>query len=56
MIGNPVMTVASCDFTSGNHKVTLKASTLKPGIYLLKIENQSNGQIKSGMIKIVVSY
>jgi hypothetical protein len=55
LTGNPLMSVASGDFSSGSHKVAIKSSTLKPGMYLLKIEILSNGNISSGMIKIVVS-
>ncbi len=55
MIGNNVLTVASGDFGAGSHKVALKASSVKPGMYVLKIENTINGQTTAGMIKIVVS-
>ncbi|MCX6303433.1 MAG: right-handed parallel beta-helix repeat-containing protein [Bacteroidetes bacterium] len=53
--GTHVMDVSAGDLPKGNHKVTLNASGLKPGIYLLKIENTSNGQTLTGMIKLVVS-
>jgi hypothetical protein len=55
ILGNHVMDVAAGDFSAGNHRVTLKASGLKPGIYFLKIESMSNGENISGMIKLVVS-
>jgi hypothetical protein len=55
LTGNPVMSIASGDFSSGSHKVALKAQSVKPGMYLMKIEIQSNGNISSDMIKIVVS-
>ncbi|MEI6436564.1 MAG: T9SS type A sorting domain-containing protein, partial [Bacteroidota bacterium] len=56
MIGNKVMEVISADFSAGNHKATLSASNLKPGIYFLKLTNSGNGTSLSDMIKVVVSY
>jgi hypothetical protein len=56
IIGTTVRDIESSDFSAGNHTVKLKASELKPGIYVLKIENTSNGQTRSDMIKLVVSY
>lgn len=56
MIGNQVMEVATGEFAAGNHKVAFSASTLKPGIYFLKLATTGNGQSVSEMIKVVVSY
>ena len=56
IVGNHVMDIANGAFAAGNHKTGLQASGVKPGIYLLKIENASNGQTYSDMIKLVVSY
>ncbi len=55
IVGSPVMEIATGDFSAGNHKIALKASNLKPGVYLLKIESKSNGETISDMIKLVVS-
>jgi hypothetical protein len=56
MVGNQVMEVLSGDFSAGNHKTTLSASSLKSGIYFLKLTNTDNGPSFSDMIKVVVSY
>jgi hypothetical protein len=56
ILGNTVLNIESGDFSAGNHKVALKASGIKPGIYLLKSEKMSNGEPISDMIKLVVSY
>ncbi|MCX6269460.1 MAG: right-handed parallel beta-helix repeat-containing protein [Bacteroidetes bacterium] len=56
ILGAHVMDVATGDFSSGAHKVALRASSVKPGIYLLKIEQTSGGKNLSEMIKLVVSY
>ena len=53
--GTFVKDLKNTELASGNHKVALDASNLKPGIYLLKIEITSNGQYRSDMIKVVVS-
>jgi hypothetical protein len=53
--GTFVKDLENNELASGNHKVELDASNLKPGIYLLKIEITSNGQYRSDMIKVVVS-
>ena len=53
--GTFVKDLKNTELASGNHKVALDASNLKPGIYLLKIEITSNGQYSSDMIKVVVS-
>ena len=55
IVGNPLRTIASGDFSSGNHNVAIQASGLKPGMYLLKIEINNNSLINSKTIKIVVS-
>jgi len=54
-VGTFVKDLENNELSSGNHKVELDASNLKPGIYLLKIEITSNGQYSSDMIKVVVS-
>jgi hypothetical protein len=56
IVGTHVMDIANGDFSAGNHKIALQASSLKPGVYLLKIETTTNGQTYSDMIKLVVSY
>lgn len=56
LVGTNVMSVASGEFSTGNHKVALKATGLEPGIYFLKIEKTSNGQTDADMIKLVVSF
>ncbi len=53
VVGNHIMVIAADEFTTGNHKVGLESTGLRPGIYLLKIENTSGGQTISGMIKVV---
>ncbi|MDP1622830.1 MAG: right-handed parallel beta-helix repeat-containing protein [Bacteroidales bacterium] len=56
VVGTQIMEIANSEFSSGNHRIGLKAASLKEGIYLLKIERTSNGQTISGMIKLVVSH
>lgn len=55
ILGNPVMEIASGNYQAGSHKVSLTAADLKPGMYLLKTEITSNGEVISDMIKLVVS-
>ena len=55
IIGTPVMEIACGEFSQGHHKVSINASTIKAGVYLLKIENINNGQTNSDVIKLVVS-
>ncbi len=55
VVGTHVMEIAAGDFSAGSHKIGMKASNLKPGIYFLKTEATSKGKTSSGMTKLVVS-
>jgi hypothetical protein len=55
VVGSTVQDVVNGDLAQGNHAISLNASNLKSGVYLLKIEITSNGKSFSEMIKLVVS-
>jgi hypothetical protein len=55
VVGSTVQEVVNGDLAQGNHAISLNASNLKSGVYLLKIEITSNGKSFSEMIKLVVS-
>jgi hypothetical protein len=55
IVGSTVQQVVNGDLAQGNHTISLNASNLKSGVYLLKIEITSNGKSLSEMIKLVVS-
>lgn len=55
ILGTPVMEIVDHNFTAGNYKIELQAASLKPGIYLLKFENTGQEEVKTNMIKIVVT-
>ncbi len=55
MLGNRLFTISDGEFLAGEQNVALKTSSLKPGLYFLRLNFVASGQSTSEMIKVVVS-